>query len=68
MNLKEVTLTTREYSDIKEKALQKWLSSRIEDSNYNVICIVSAFLLFCKINNLVVKDGNIYKDEQEKLS
>lgn len=67
MKLKEVKLTSLDYQDIKDHALKKWLDNAVKDSyNHNTMCIVQSFIDLTISKKLIVKDGKVYRDEEEK--
>lgn len=69
MKLKEVVLTSSDYSDIKDRAHKMWLDKAIRDSyNHNTMCIVQALIDLTVSKKLIIKDGKVYKDEEEKSS
>lgn len=69
MKMKEITLTSSDYLDIRDRAHKLWLDKRIEDNyNHNTICIVQAFIDLTIGKKLIVKDGKVYINEEEKSS
>lgn len=69
MKLKEIVLTSSDYSDIKDRAHKIWIDKAVKDSyNHNTMCIVQAFIDLTVSKKLIIKDGKVYKDEEEKSS
>lgn len=69
MSQREVSLTKSDYSDIRDAAQRLWLDKAIKDEyNHNTMCIVQAFIDSTISKKLIVKDGKVYKNEEENVS
>ena len=67
MNLKEIKLSSSDYSAIKDRALKEYVDNAVKEGyNYNVYCIVHAFMAHLAANNWVLKDGKIFEKESNK--
>lgn len=66
MKLKEIKLNTKDYYYIKDQAVKIYVDYAVIDGyTHHVKSIVQAFIDYTIANKLVVKDGKVYKNEEE---
>ena len=64
--MKEIKLKDSDYLQISGQAHTYWKDWAARGEYFLIKCILNSFLGFLKSHNYTVKDGKIYKDDQNK--